>query len=291
MNEFARLKEISQKKKIVFYGMGKLAEEAFEILSTYGIEVSFFVDRKFKVVHEFLGKPVLSNMCLNPEEHFVIIIPLQYYAQIVPVLESCKMIAQRDFCKWDELCNESICFDGVIVGKHSHGFLAYSDCLGVSTKNYISEIGSFCSINKTAFMEADHKMGVTTSHEVYRLAGIEIKDSKEQARVAIGNDVWIGANTFINASKVSRIGDGAIIAAGAVVVSDVPPYAVMCGIPAKVKKYRFTPEEIQILERVQWWNWKDEEIKDKIALFLDKELFFETCKRQISDLTLEWRDN
>ena len=172
-------------------------------------------------------------------------------------------------------------YDGILIGKHSHGFFAYSDCLGISTKNYIASIGRYVSINKTAFMGGDHRMSLTTSHEVYRIAGVEDEIKKEKTcknRVEIGNDVWIGANTFINASKVKRIGNGAIIAAGAVVVSDVPAYAVMCGVPAKVKKYRFSEQEIDILEKVQWWNWSEEEIKKNKKFFLDSSVFFNNYK-------------
>jgi tetrahydrodipicolinate N-succinyltransferase len=56
------------------------------------------------------------------------------------------------------------------------------------------------------------------------------------------------------------IGDGAIVAAGAVVTKDVPPFAVVGGIPAKVLKYRFSPDIIERLLEVKWWNLPDEEI-------------------------------
>ena len=275
MFDFNFLKEKAKTKEIVLYGMGKLAEEAYGILLSYGIDIAFFIDKKFASVPDFLGKKVYSPGYVNPIEHFVIIIPLQYYKVMSQLLINQRMQENKDFCKWDSLCSQDLLYDGVEIGRHSHGFFAYADCLGISTKNYISRIGRFCSINKTAFMGADHKMGITTSHEVYRLAGIEYTNEDLQASVEIGNDVWIGANTFINASKVKHIGDGAIIAAGAVVVSDVPAYAVMCGVPAKVKKYRFSKEEIEILENTRWWEWSDERIKTEMNLFLNNELFFE----------------
>lgn len=72
----------------------------------------------------------------------------------------------------------------------------------------------------------------------------------------IGNDVWIGAKAIIIDGVT--IGDGAVIGAGAVVTKDVPPYGVAVGVPAKVIKYRFSPEEIEFLLTYRWWE-KDKE--------------------------------
>ena len=77
--------------------------------------------------------------------------------------------------------------------------------------------------------------------------------------VHIGNDVWIGDNVWIK--NGITIGDGAIIGAHAVVTHDIPPYAVVAGIPAKVLKYRFTPEIIADLLNLKWWDLPDDIIK------------------------------
>lgn len=68
----------------------------------------------------------------------------------------------------------------------------------------------------------------------------------------IGNDVWIQQNVFICGGV--EISDGAIVLAGAVVTKDVPPYAVVGGIPAKVIRFRYDEETIQFLLRIKWWN-------------------------------------
>lgn len=78
----------------------------------------------------------------------------------------------------------------------------------------------------------------------------------KNGKVTIGNDVWIGAGTIILPNI--KIGNGVIIAAGAVVTKDIPDYAMVGGVPAKVIKYRFNPQEIEILNKVKWWNWSDE---------------------------------
>ena len=89
--------------------------------------------------------------------------------------------------------------------------------------------------------------------------------------VTIGNDVWIGANALILDGV--RVGDGAIIAAGAVVAKDVPSYAVVGGVPAKVIKYRFSPEEIEFLNCFQWWNRDYAWIQNNWQLWHDIKLF------------------
>lgn len=70
--------------------------------------------------------------------------------------------------------------------------------------------------------------------------------------IEIGNDVWIGEHTFIMGGV--KIGDGAVIGMNAVVTKDVPPYAIVAGVPAKVVKYRFSEEIIKDLMRLKWWE-------------------------------------
>lgn len=70
--------------------------------------------------------------------------------------------------------------------------------------------------------------------------------------VEIGNDCWIGENVFLTGGIT--IGDGAVVLAGAVVTKDVPPYAIVGGVPAKVLNYRYDESTIQFLLKFKWWN-------------------------------------
>ena len=91
------------------------------------------------------------------------------------------------------------------------------------------------------------------SHKQGNLSGYSKGD------IRIKNDVWIGANcTLLDGIT---IGNGAVIAAGAVVVKDVPPYAIVGGNPAKVIKYRFSPDLCNEIERLQFWDLPIETIK------------------------------
>ena len=70
--------------------------------------------------------------------------------------------------------------------------------------------------------------------------------------VTIGNDVWMGHN--VNVLSGVNVGDGAVIAAGAAVTKDVPPYAMVAGVPATIKRFRFSKDIIDRLLRSKWWD-------------------------------------
>jgi hypothetical protein len=80
-----------------------------------------------------------------------------------------------------------------------------------------------------------------------------IEPNNQKERVVIGNDVWLGASCLV--LKGVTIGDGAVVAAGAVVTKDVPPYAIVGGVPARVIRYRFPDAIIDRLRKVAWWNY------------------------------------
>ena len=80
--------------------------------------------------------------------------------------------------------------------------------------------------------------------------------------IIIGNDVWIGYDAVIMAGV--KIGDGAIIGTRAVVTKDVEAYYIVRGVPAKEIRKRFTPDIIEKLQNLQWWNWPVERIKEYI---------------------------
>lgn len=87
----------------------------------------------------------------------------------------------------------------------------------------------------------------------------------ELAPIVIGNDVWIGARVFVRNGVT--VGDGAILGAGAVVVGDVPPYAIAGGVPAKILRYRFEERLRDRLRAIRWWDWEPERLKAACEYF------------------------
>lgn len=140
-------------------------------------------------------------------------------------------------------------------------------------------IGKYCSIaNSVSIGLWQHDTEVTThTFHLYETSGHFVQGYRnfklDNVTTYIGNDVWVGANSVI--MKGVRVGDGAIIGAGAVVTKDVPAYGIVIGQPAKLHKFRFDEETIAFLEKVQWWNNDRNEIKKMIeaGCFNDMETF------------------
>lgn len=144
-----------------------------------------------------------------------------------------------------------------------------------------TEIGSFCSISDHVFIGgAEHPMEwVSTSPAFENVGGSLIRkrfvrfDVPTPKRTRIGSDVWIGHAAIIKAGV--SIGHGAAIGAGSVVTKDVPPYAIVAGVPARVIRYRFDEETISSLLKTEWWNLTDDEIQQVADCIKTPKLFVE----------------
>jgi len=149
---------------------------------------------------------------------------------------------------------------------------------GTSIKN--TTIGKFCSIGQnTTIGLGKHPSSVFVStHPAFfsplKQAQITFTDKsefEEFENIIIGNDVWIGTNvTILDGVNIS---DGVIIAAGSIVTKDIPPYAIVGGVPSRIIKYRFTNTETEHLKNYKWWDKNLDFLKEEQAKFLDIKSF------------------
>lgn len=136
---------------------------------------------------------------------------------------------------------------------------------GGNTIIMCAELSSFCSVAwNVSIGSAEHDYSRISQHAfLYNDDGLRPCSETEpydrfSGNVNIGSDVWIAAGAIIK--RGLSIGHGALVAANSVVTHDVPPYAIVAGVPATIINYRFSDSIIEKLLQVQWWNWSDEEI-------------------------------
>ena len=154
----------------------------------------------------------------------------------------------------------------MLIGKHSDLPSTGSDISALVT------VGNYCSIGTHVQMHTRYQHACIESPELVstkQLNGYPQTSSKE--KITIGNDVWIGRNAVLLGGIT--IGDGAIIGAFSVVAKDVPPYAIVVGNPATVKRYRFNSQQIDALLKIQWWNWSDEKVEANLQDLKDVDIF------------------
>ena len=139
-------------------------------------------------------------------------------------------------------------------------------------------IGKFCQIAsgvEFVMNGANYQMNAVSTFPFYTLEGWEMKppapaDLPLKGDTVIGNDVWIGQNATIMPGV--HIGDGAIIGANATVASDVDPYSIVVGNPARLIRKRFDDEMIELLEKFCWWDKSIEEINALIPILTSSDL-------------------
>ena len=164
--------------------------------------------------------------------------------------------------------NQNRKYKHIAIGKYTFG--KPSICGG---ENGQVTIGKFCSIagGVSIYAGAEHRLDWVSQYSFNKFPIAAQKEIiRSKGKVSIGNDVWIEDGAFILSGVT--IGDGAVIAARAVVVKDVKPYEIVGGNPAKHIKYRFSESQIDSLLKIKWWNWDIEKIKENFDLILSPNL-------------------
>ena len=171
-------------------------------------------------------------------------------------------------------------------GYMGYGTYVCNDC------SITGNIGRFCSIAP----EVKNSLGIHPISEPYVSTSPMFFSLRKQtgetfaqmqlfeemkSPIAIGHECWIGQRSFIVGGV--RVGTGAVVLAGAVVIKDVPPYAIVGGVPAKVLKYRYDEETIDFLLRTEWWNMPVGWLKENYELFSDIDKFKRTINETLGN--------
>lgn len=154
---------------------------------------------------------------------------------------------------------------GVIIGKYTYGYNPNDISSG-------TKIGAFCSFaSGVKIGQMNHPTNFVSSHPFlyYINRGFinENYDIRHKKDVIIEDDVWVGNNVMILPGV--KISKGAVIGAGAVITNDVPPYAIVGGVPARLLKWRFNEVIRRKLVEIDWASWDDDRIKKAIPYFYD----------------------
>lgn len=261
---------------IIIYPYGEYGMLTKRILNEcYGIQEDYIVDNrlsqfnhKIKNLEYFRNKDVSKFTVLltnaNP----------QVYIEVRKSV--CNIFDEKNivdiFASKDQLIDEN---KKPSVGKYSYGPLCKDSRL-------VESIGAFSSFAIGTVAVVNHPVSALSTHPflywdipntVGYFEGVahrpEIRPIKKSC---IGNDVWLGQNVII--TNGADIGNGVVAAAGAVITKDVPDYAVVAGVPARIIRYRYTAKQISALNKIAWWNWSDEKIRQYYDdFFEDIEIF------------------
>ena len=156
----------------------------------------------------------------------------------------------------------------VVKGLHSYG----EPWVRVwNRKDAVVTIGKYCSMatNISFVIDGNHYANHFSTFPFREMLGWQEYPLSNWGKEnpTVGNDVWIGSNVVIYSGV--HIGDGAVIAGQSVVTKSVPPYAVVAGNPAVIKKYRFNEQIIGKLLRYKWWDLPEEIIREKLIPHMD----------------------
>lgn len=272
-------------RKFVIFPYGDIGMLTQDILNRcYGIRESFIIDNFLSIYNKQIRnldyikgidctKYTFLIATTNDDIHDDLIISLEKY---VPIDNIVDLIPKEQY-------NLTSC------GKYSYGPLC--------NHWLVRKVGSFCSFAPGTSVVQNHPIRYVSTHpflyygsqasDIYNpyneynaapwyFPNVEPKGKQHKFnKITIGNDVWLGEKVII--TNGANIGNGVIAAAGAVITKDVPDYAVVAGVPARIVRFRYTYEQIEKLNIIKWWNWSDEKIKhcysdfyDSIEHFIDK---------------------
>lgn len=176
-----------------------------------------------------------------------------------------------------------------------HSSIGAYSYVGPGSRVIHANIGKFCSISDAIIGMGSHPLTNIATSSLFTekrngtgYSWVKRSHFDEFKTINIGNDVWIGTRAIIMGGV--NIGNGTVVGAGAIVTHDVPPYAIVAGVPAKIIRYRFPQEVIDKLEEAKWWDLPVEELKKHIGLFQKDNITDDEISKikQLCDNTLKF---
>lgn len=224
-----------------------------------------------------------------------ILFPLNDFCEKMRVRHLCLFKGKNSIIRHTNFEGRNMIGGEVILNNCSIGYATY-----VNHRSQLrgSKIGRYCSIAdnvRTGF--GHHPLNTISTHASFfydttsqlgwswfaskdapKYDPYKHPEGEDKFITVIGNDVWIGSHAMI--MDGIKIGNGAVIGSGAVVTKDVPPYAIVVGVPATVIKYRHPKEIIQKLEESEWWNLSPDIIAVHLNQFMHKKFHIEAIKTE-----------
>lgn len=162
-------------------------------------------------------------------------------------------------------------YAGYTIGRYTYG---RPKIYSWDQKTHLA-IGSFCSIadEVAIILGGEHHTDWVTTYPFSTIfpEGKKIPGHPAtKGDIHIGNDVWIGRGAVILSGV--EIGDGAVIGAGCVVSKSISPYTIVGGNPQIVIRQRFSPEQVDALVKIAWWNWPLDQILNALPLLLNDQI-------------------
>lgn len=283
-------------QRFAIYPFGELGMLAKRILKEqFDLEPAYVIDEVLSKYHQEIQPASFLKELTAPDKKDILVLLVAGDPELRGKLKANVLRFLPESRLIDPMAGEGIWDPSNWVptqcGRHSYGALC--------NHPLVARVGNFCSFAAGADVVNNHQVDLLSTSPFLVGRGFDRAEGFRQVpyeefhaekwyvpgihprgtvrgfrRITIGHDVWLGKNVTI--TNYSDIGNGVIAGAGAVITKPVPDFAIVVGVPAHIVCYRYTKEQIKALNKIQWWNWSDEEIRERFEdMYLPIDNFIE----------------